>query len=47
MTAFQAARRYLSAGVPVPLDLAFDLLAQGVDPDKLQADRGDQPWPAF
>jgi hypothetical protein len=33
MNAIQVAQHYADRGEPVPADVAFDLLAQGIDPE--------------
>lgn len=35
------ALEYVALGLPVPCDLAFDLLAVGIDPDTLKTDERD------
>lgn len=42
MSILNKARFYQSRGVPVPMDLAFQLMAQGIDPDALPTQRGTQ-----
>lgn len=42
MTALNIAREYADAGIPIPCDLAFDLIAAGICPDTLTTtDGGD------
>lgn len=40
MASIRIARQYAAAGIPVPADVAFDLLAAGICPETLKRTDG-------